>query len=331
MTATGSPAQLEQAFRATEAAGAAGQGSVRRRLLPESRLDVFTEVRFPSKDWALLVQSTERLEDRDVVLTAGLTCRTSNGCIELVAGPHTERLLFCTLLADLLTQLTTADAQPAAALVRRLAAWQRMLSRGLPTGLGPAERIGLFGELLALRDVMLPAVGTDAVRAWVGPAGAPQDFAHLSTFVEVKTATQRDPGQCRINDEHQLDTTGPGALYLIHQVLTPQPDAPTLGDLVDGLRGDPRVCADLAVFENSLLEYGWLDSHRGQYAHDSYTLSRRRCFAVQDGFPRLHPAMLPTGVSETSYLLDLSSCEPYQVGEETLQHSLKWVAATAER
>ena len=66
-------------------------------------LDVFTEVRFPAHDWALLVQSNERLEDRDLVLAAGLTCRTSNGCIEVVAGPQTERLLFCTLLADLLS------------------------------------------------------------------------------------------------------------------------------------------------------------------------------------------------------------------------------------
>ena len=137
MPATRSPEQLEQAFRATEASGATGQGAMRRRLVPDSALDVFTEVRFPSRDWALVVHSSERLEDRDLVLTAGLTCRTSNGRIEVVAGPHTERLLFCTLLADLLSQLTVPDTGPAAALVRRLAAWQRMLSRGLSAGLSP--------------------------------------------------------------------------------------------------------------------------------------------------------------------------------------------------
>ena len=47
--------------------------------------------------------------------------------------------------------------------------------------------------------------------------------------------------------------------------------------------------ADLASFENALLEYGWLDSHRNQYAQDRYALARRRCFAVRDGFPRLIP------------------------------------------
>ena len=118
---TGStPSQLEQAFRATEEQGSSGPGATRRRLLPHSGLDVFTEVRFPTRDWVLLVQSSEQLEDRDLVLAAGLTCRTSNGCIEVVAGPQTERQLFCTLLADLLAQLALSGNGPAAALARRL-------------------------------------------------------------------------------------------------------------------------------------------------------------------------------------------------------------------
>ena len=164
-----SSSQLEQAFRATEEQGSIGPGATRRRLLPHSGLDVFTEVRFPARDWALLVQSSERLEDRDLVLAAGLTCRTSNGCIEVVAGPQTERQLFCTLLADLLAQLPLSSNGPAAALARRLTAWQRMLSRGIPGGLPPEDRAGLYGELLVLRDLMLPAIGSDAVRAWVRP------------------------------------------------------------------------------------------------------------------------------------------------------------------
>jgi hypothetical protein len=328
MPATRSHEQLEQAFHATEASGGTGQGAMRRRLVPDSALDVFTEVRFPSRDWALVVHSSERLEDRDLVLTAGLTCRTSNGRIEVVAGPHTERLLFCTLLADLLSQLTVPDTEPAAALVRRLAAWQRMLSRGLSAGLSPAEQIGLFGELLVMHQVILPAIGAEAVRAWVGPARAPQDFAYLSTFIEVKTTTTRDPGHCRINGEDQLDTDGATALFLIHQVLASDPEGTTLGELIDELRGDPAVREDLAVFDNELLEYGWLDAHRDKYAQDRYKLARRRCFAVRDGFPRLTPATLPAGVSGTSYLLDLSVCGMYQADEDAIERPLARAVAT---
>ena len=53
--------------------------------------------------------------------------------------------------------------------------------------------------------------------------------------------------------------------------------------------------ADLASFENALLEYGWLDSYRSQYAQDRYALARRRCYAVRDDFPRLMTGTLPLG------------------------------------
>jgi hypothetical protein len=316
------PSQLEEAFRATEAQGSRGPGAARRRLLPQSGLDVFTEVRFPAHDWALLVQSSEQLEDRDLVLTTGLTCRTSNGCIEVLAGSQTERQLFCTLLADLLAQLPVSSNGPAAALARRLMAWQRMLSRGLPGGLSPEERAGLYGELLVLRDLMLSTIGSDAVKAWLGPSGAPQDFAYLSTSVEVKTVSRRTSGSCHINDERQLDTTGLGALYLVHQVVERVPEGFGLGELIDELRGDPLVLADLASFENALLEYGWLDSYRSQYAQDRYALARRRCYMVRDDFPRLMTGTLPLGISGVSYLLDLSVCVPYQVDERIVRQSL---------
>src|SRR5437868_4303995 len=148
MISGGTPEELEQAFRSTEAMNRTEPGAIRRRLLPSSTLDVFTEVRFPSRDWALLVRSDEPLQDRDLVLAAGLICRTRSGSVEVVAGQQTERLLFCTLLADLISQLAIPGPGPAAALARRLSAWQRMLSRGLPAGLTPEARLGLFGELL---------------------------------------------------------------------------------------------------------------------------------------------------------------------------------------
>ena len=83
-------------------------------------------------------------------------------------------------------------------------------------------------------------------------------------------------------------------------------------------------------FENALLEYGWLDTYRSQYAQDRYALARRRCYAVRDDFPRLIPRHAPPGISGVSYLLDLSSCGSYQVDEETVRQSLAQAVATAE-
>lgn len=314
------PEELERSFRDSELAGGTEPGIARRRLLPGSALNVFTEVRFPSHEWALVVQSEERLEDRDLVLASGLLCRTRNGCVEVVARQETDRRLFCTLLADLVRQLTVPSPTPTAALTRRLASWQRMLGQGLPTGLSPEARIGLYGELLVLREIIIPALGPLALRAWTGPSGASQDFVHGSVALEVKTVSRRHAEHCRISSEHQLDSTGLSDLFLVHQVVAGAPEGSSLCDLVDELRCTPAVQVELAWFENCLLESGWLDAHREQYVNDRHTVVRRQCLAVADGFPRVTPLELPAGVSAVSYLVDLSTCTSHRVEESKVQH-----------
>ncbi len=326
MQASNTPSELEWAFRAAEADGPDGPGTARRRLLPGSTLDVFTEVRFPSHDWALVVLSDERLQDRDLVLATGLTCRTKNGSIEVVAAPETESKLFCTLLADLLDQMPSSGRHSAAAVARRLTAWQRMLCRGPSTLMTAEERVGLYGELLVFRDVMLQAVGEDAVRSWTGPSGTPQDFTHLDASVEVKTTARQAEGSCRISNERQLDDADLRTLFLVHQEVTSVMEGLTLGELIDEMRGHPFVRADVQWFENSLLEYGWHDSQRDRYTQDRYALTRRRCFRVRDDFPRLTPTRLPMGIAGVTYHLDLSACAPYQVDYDAMRRSL---AATA--
>ncbi|MFE5719311.1 PD-(D/E)XK motif protein [Streptomyces erythrochromogenes] len=316
------PEQLEQSFYKAEAEGSETPGAIRRRLLPESSLNVFTEVRFPTREWALLVHSAEELEDRDLVLASGLTCRTRTGSVEVVASPETDRFLFCTLLADLVRQLHVPTATPTSALVRRLNAWRKMLDRGLPTGLTPEARVGLFGELMALRDVLLPAIGSAGITAWVGPSGAPKDFVHFSAALEVKTVSRRDSSRCRISSEHQLDVVAGTDLYLVHQVVAGSQNGASLADVVDELRGDPRVQHERVWFENCLLEAGWLDAHRDQYVNDRYALSRRQFFRVGEGFPRLTSSDLPSGVSGVTYIVDLSDCGSYRVDERSVQSSV---------
>lgn len=330
MTPTATPEQFERSFRAAEASRGAGQGAVRRRLLPTSSLDVFAEVRFPGGNWALVVQSREHLNDRDLVLANGLTCRVRNGSIEVMTGPQTDRLLFCTLLADLVFNLGTSPSTPATALVRRLTAWRRMLGRGLLTGLTPEARLGLYGELLVLRELMLPAAGGDAVRAWVGPSGSPQDFVLPPTSVEVKTVSRRDPDRCRINHERQLDTTDSANLFLVHQVVANSSEGSSLEELIDELRNDQQVHGERGGFENALLEAGWLDTHRDQYANDRYALVRRQCFIVDEGFPRMVPGDLPPGVSGVSYLVDLSTCGSHRVEEGLVRGSVAKANRTVE-
>ncbi|MFB4317616.1 PD-(D/E)XK motif protein [Actinomadura sp. 21ATH] len=298
-------------FRSAEAI-ASGHGAVRRRLLPELPVDVFTEVRLPSREWALVVQGNGTSPDRDLVVAAGVTCRIRHGRLEVVSGPETDRAIFCILLADLVERLESPGPARTATLVRRLESWRRMLGRGFPGVLGIEARFGLFGELLVLREIILPALGPAAVGAWLGPDGAPRDFQHQDTAVEVKAVGPRNPDLCRIRNERQLDATGLSNLFLVHHVIGQSTSGSTLGELLDELRSHSDVHADLAEFENRLLELGWFDSHRSQYP-ERFVMARRRCYRVAGDFPRITSGDTPPGVSRVSYLVDLSACEQHLV------------------
>ncbi|MEU0939936.1 PD-(D/E)XK motif protein [Embleya sp. NPDC005971] len=314
-------ASLTAMFEAAQAGELRGAGGTRRRLLPEHTLDIFVEVRFPDGEWALLVSSTENLGDRELVLAAGLTCRCRDGSLEIVAQPTTDRHMFCVLLADLLDHLRWAPYRAATALVTRLTAWQAMLGRAPRDGLGREESIGLLGELLVLRDVVLPLRGPAATHAWTGPSGAAQDFRADDWALEVKSVSVNTL-RCTINGADQLDRFGLRELALVYQVLSRDDVGVTLGALVEEVRAHPLLGADRLLLDNLLLQAGWMDAHSERYKRDRYRLSRRYCYRVGDDFPVLAPTDLPHGVLNVSYSIDLSTCAHALVGEPAMGNIL---------
>lgn len=312
-------------FSQMEHADAGQPGTLRRRLRAELRhLRIHVEVDLPEKTRALVVASAEGIGDQHLLETAGLQCRSHNGTVRLQADPSVEVALFCTLVADLVHYVGTVETRPAAALVQRIRSWQKMLAAGLSVGLSPQAQMGLFGELLVLREVLLPAWGPVAVQAWAGPTRAPQDFRHGDIAVEVKCVSSRDSERCRISNEYQLDDTELDFLCLVHQAVRTDPEGGvSLPELVDSIRADPRLADHQVLLEERLLHAGWLDLHRSQYARERYSLTARRCYDVGHGFPRLTPRDVPDGVRSVSYSLDLDRCVGYLLTEHELGRRLR--------
>ena len=122
--------------------------------------------------------------------------------------------IFGRLCQDLVD--ATSDASPAngaEAILRRLGRWRKLLEVGQRTTLSEMALRGLIGELWFLRSVALDRVGVDsAVKGWVGPLDAPQDFVLGEVVVEIKTSS---PGaqKVSITSLQQLDA-GNAPLYL---------------------------------------------------------------------------------------------------------------------
>ena len=231
--------------------------------------------------------------------------------------------VFSVLAEVLALRVTKAhtEGQAVSELLGTLRQWQLFLAAARE-GLSVEAQRGLFGELLFLGQVLIPAMGPSAaVGGWKGFSRAQQDFQFPAGAVEIKTTSAVVPSAVRITSERQLDDRGVGALFL-HVVVVddrevaPGPGAPgeTLAELVSGTRrlADPDAWAR-AKLDEGLLQAGWVDVNAAKYEVRRLTVRAQLTFRVRDGFPRLLEGALPAGVGDVHYELDLGVCKAFEV------------------
>jgi hypothetical protein len=242
--------------------------------------------------------------------------------------------VFSILAEDLAPRISSlSDAQAKAGmLVGRLRRWQKFLAAGT-SGLSVERVRGLYGELFTLRSTLLPRLGANAsVTAWRAPTASHQDFQMVTGAVEVKTTAAKQPQSVRIASERQLDGTGVGALFL-HVVIVDEREVennggPPGGESLPELVGDLRrlltpISSALEIFEERLVDAGYLQAHAHRYDCTRFALRGIRTFAVTDGFPRIVEKELKPGVGEVSYSLSLAVCEPFSIEIGTMLAALE--------
>jgi hypothetical protein len=200
--------------------------------------------------------------------------------------------------------------------LRRLSDWHNLLRRRREGSLTAEEIIGLVGELMFLRDQVLPRAGlAGGVAAWRGAHRDEQDFAFGSWQIEVKTQLSTSDQRLLISSEAQLDTAG-SRLLLCHQAVARAKTgggAVSLNVLVEHLTRAVTSAGSVALeqFETALEACGYV--WREEYDEAEWLLTNRRLFEVRDAFPRLTPVMLPPGVHAVSYAILLSACQGFAV------------------
>jgi len=193
--------------------------------------------------------------------------------------------------------------------------WQEMLRRTRERLLSTSERIGLLGELLFLRDVVVPRTGYPVgLRSWNGPGGHEQDFVIGSTIFEVKTQVVTADRKIRISSEDQLDPVQ-GRIFICNQGIAPAPPSAANGRTLKSLAVEVREAAAAAgggapdLLEIALLEAGYED--RLEYDEESWILVDRALFEVNGDFPRIERRDLRAGVEMVKYSIRVSDCIPF--------------------
>ncbi|MFD4911741.1 PD-(D/E)XK motif protein [Streptomyces virginiae] len=303
-------------------------GRSRIRLHPDAPLDVFLSVSHPAQRRMLVLRTDARSADHIVrsvtrlPSAAGLEMNLSAVSrleyeLQVVLIADELREVFNPLVTDVADTVREASGAAAAltAAVERFERWQDLLRAVGRDGLGPEARRGLVGELLLLRDRILPVVGpAEAVDSWAGPSGANQDFQLPGVAVETKASTAKRPRNIRIASERQLDDTGTPSLLLSLAMLDERRggSGESLNRLVDRIREQLNSPAVRAAFDGRLVQAGYLPGHRDLYEEPRYTLRDLRSWHVREDFPRIVEADLPEGVGDCSYNLSISGLDQHR-------------------
>lgn len=192
------------------------------------------------------------------------------------------------------------SAHPGSAVLSGLARWRRLFRAAFVRGLSPQARLGLFGELTLLSELIKAEPGLP-VDVWTGPFAGVHDFEAPNRCLEVK-AVGIDRVPVRINGIEQLDTHDDKRLELLLLTVVPDPSGITLSDLVERVR---TKVVDTAEFDRRLRRVGWHPVLTGT-DQDSFVVAETFRIPVTDEVPRLVPAglvggRLPDDLSDVSY------------------------------
>ncbi len=232
---------------------------------------------------------------------------------------------FCVDIVDATSRSQSEDEAIDRFLVRTWR-WHRLLKGGGDGRLSEEEQKGLIGELHLLERLLLPAAGAaDAVQAWMGPLGAPKDFQLGWISVEAKTRTPQI-STIRISSANQLDSNGATRLFLhvtqVSRAASDTASAPTISDIAARTR-DTIASLDMSatvLFEERLNATGfdWNDD----YSDRRWLIGTGSLYEVREGFPRITPAMIPSGVDDVRYMIALAQCDGFRVAKATLAEAL---------
>lgn len=195
--------------------------------------------------------------------------------------------------------------KPAHAIIERAKAWEALFSKGTK-GLGKQATLGLYTELLFLRDIVLPR--GYSINQWIGPHDTAQDFDLNGHFVEIKHCNKNN---CvNVSSLEQLNNSI-GMSLCAYQIIE-DPEGVNIDDMILEIMTllPPEY---VAVLNDKLLCVGYL---KNKNYSASFKVSKRLFFEISPSFPHIETNDI-AGVVSATYKVDLSYARECEIDEET--------------
>lgn len=209
-------------------------------------------------------------------------------------------------------------------LMNVLMKWKRFFESQQEIRMPEIKQQGLYGELLFLEE-LIKRYGGQAIFWWTGCNMETHDFYIDTHAVEVKTTSAKEKYKINISSEYQLDPVDvSGKLFLKFIALRKSiADGECLPEIVKRIKSmiiNQRSFVD--EFNNKLFRYGYIKDHP-----DLYTIGFKnrevRFYEINEKFPKVTSKDLPSAINNITYMLNLGSCNQFQISEDDLYKKLK--------
>lgn len=219
---------------------------------------------------------------------------------------------FCTFCDDLIYSVLDIDDESIAykILCQRYLSWKKLF-RPNQGHLNEKEIMGLIGELLFLKDYMIPRYGLDvSIESWTGPEFSHKDFSVNDEWFEIKTISVGKPA-VRISSLEQLDSDVSGTLVVYElERMSPKYNGTCLNNLVSQIMSLMN-CIQRSAFMEKLSQFGYDFSL--EYNNYIFSISFVNEYKIGLDFPRLKRKDIPKMIQRVQYDIILSEIIQFKI------------------
>lgn len=294
--------------------------STRRRVVAESPHDVFWITDSAGRYGFLIATKESVMNTKTSLSLKGITVvkrEVGHGNNEfiLVLNHREDWNIFNALCRDLIGVIVRHEdnRKMVDAVENQLKRWQRLLQHR-PSAFTVEQQMGLFSELVCLREIVSKATGNmaEAISSWVGPDFDKQDFLISDVAIEVKSHRTSAGENVSISSANQL-YCDKEPFYLISYGLTPTNSGLSVADESETVKTLCALEQLKELFENKLLQYGYAPEIITEPLQ-RFIVDKVRVFKITEGFPKIVPSNLKSQITSVKYTIDLSRCEEFELG-----------------
>lgn len=255
----------------------------------------------------------QEIKLKDIEVLKGKNLRNNNFQWELILR-NKEHWETFKALCDNLIEVAHGTDNEKAMVVRvenRLRHWQRLMKNSINIKLSKEIQMGLFTELLFLKDELASKYGlSKAIQLWGGPNSDKQDFLTDNAAIEIKSFSTSKGKLINISSKQQLSSSKDN-LYLVAYGISNSDKGKSIYDLVCEITNRLGETTDQDIIETlefKLYEYGYSPILFKENELEKFKVDSCSVYSVENRFPRIIAENVPVEIVKLNYQIDLTVC-----------------------